>query len=83
MTSVIQSSPSGMNFDEDCHPRDKIGFILLSMEQTVEDDVFTLTPEGIGEVLGYPDFDIRAKFYKHSTSLVDFEILCTQSRSNK
>jgi len=48
MTGKSQASPAGMRFDAGRHPRGKIGFILLAMEQTVEDDVFTLTPEGVG-----------------------------------
>jgi len=48
MTGEIQSDPAAIRFDKGRHPRGKIGFILLAMEQTVEDDVFTLTPEGVG-----------------------------------
>jgi len=29
----------------------------------------------IGEAAGYPDFDIRARLYKNSTSLAGFEVL--------
>jgi maleate isomerase len=41
-------SDSGIELDEGRHPRGKIGFVVLSMEQTVEDDVFQMTPAGIG-----------------------------------
>ena len=37
-----------IRFDDGRHFRGKIGFVLLAMEQTVEDDVFTLLPEGVG-----------------------------------
>ncbi len=48
MTANTQSRSAELRFDAGRHPRGKIGFILLAMEQTVEDDVFTLTPEGVG-----------------------------------
>lgn len=35
-------------FDDGRHVRAKIGFILLATEQTIEDDMFTLRPEGVG-----------------------------------
>lgn len=35
-------------FDTGRHPRAKIGFVLLATEQTIEDDMFTLRPEGVG-----------------------------------
>lgn len=35
-------------FDVGRHPRAKIGYVLLATEQTIEDDVFTLRPDGVG-----------------------------------
>lgn len=35
-------------FDAGRHARAKIGFVLLATEQTIEDDVFTLCPQGVG-----------------------------------
>lgn len=35
-------------FDKGRHWRARIGYVLLAMEQTIEDDVYTLTPEGVG-----------------------------------
>ncbi|MEI4196176.1 maleate cis-trans isomerase family protein [Roseovarius sp. E0-M6] len=35
-------------FDSGRHARAKIGFVVLATEQTVEDDMFTLRPEGVG-----------------------------------
>ena len=35
-------------FDEGRHGRAKIGFVLLATEQTIEDDMFTLCPPGVG-----------------------------------
>lgn len=35
-------------FDGGRHSRAKIGFVLLATEQTIEDDMFTLCPEGVG-----------------------------------
>ncbi len=35
-------------FDKGRHHRAKLGFVLLSTEQTVQDDALTLCPEGVG-----------------------------------
>lgn len=35
-------------FDNGRHSRAKIGFVLLATEQTIEDDMFHLHPEGVG-----------------------------------
>lgn len=35
-------------FDDGRHVRGKIGFVLLATEQTIEDDMFSLRPEGVG-----------------------------------
>jgi len=35
-------------FDDGRHPRAKIGYVLLATEQTIQDDVFTLRPKGVG-----------------------------------
>lgn len=35
-------------FDDGRHPRAKIGYVMLATEQTVEDDVYRLCPEGVG-----------------------------------
>ncbi len=35
-------------FDKGRHHRAKIGFVLLATEQTIEDDVFRLCPDGVG-----------------------------------
>ncbi|NOX72385.1 MAG: arylmalonate decarboxylase [Alphaproteobacteria bacterium] len=35
-------------FDAGRHARAKIGFVLLATEQTIEDDIFTLRPPGVG-----------------------------------
>jgi maleate isomerase len=35
-------------FDTGRHSRAKIGFVLLATEQTIEDDMFTLRPPGVG-----------------------------------
>ena len=39
---------NGIRFDEGRHARAKLGFVLLATEQTIEDDVFTLRPDGVG-----------------------------------
>jgi maleate isomerase len=38
----------GIRFDAGRHPRAKIGYVLLATEQTVQDDVMRLRPEGVG-----------------------------------
>lgn len=35
-------------FDEGRHARAKLGFVLLATEQTIEDDMVTLRPDGVG-----------------------------------
>lgn len=37
-----------IHFDQGRHWRAKIGFVLLAMEQTIEEDVFRLAPDGVG-----------------------------------
>lgn len=37
-----------VEFDSGRHHRAKIGFVLLATEQTIEDDMYTLLPKGIG-----------------------------------
>jgi maleate isomerase len=44
----VHSAPRQVRYDKGRHWRAKIGFVVLAMEQTVEDDVFRLTPEGVG-----------------------------------
>lgn len=39
---------SAIEFDAGRHHRAKIGFVLLATEQTIEDDMFNLLPEGVG-----------------------------------
>ncbi|MDX1434335.1 MAG: arylmalonate decarboxylase [Gammaproteobacteria bacterium] len=42
------TSRTGIRFDAGRHPRAKIGYVLLATEQTVQDDVMRLRPEGVG-----------------------------------
>lgn len=35
-------------FDNGQHDRAKLGFVLLAMEQTIEDDLFRMAPDGVG-----------------------------------
>lgn len=44
----VKSDIRKIVFDQGRHPRAKIGFVLLATEQTVQDDVLTLCPEGVG-----------------------------------
>jgi maleate isomerase len=45
---TVNSKKFATRFDAGRHYRAKIGFVVLAMEQTVEDDVFRLAPEGVG-----------------------------------
>ncbi len=47
-TTTVKSRQYDVRFDKGRHHRAKLGFVVLAMEQTVEDDVFKLTPEGVG-----------------------------------
>ncbi len=46
--STIKSSTLDPRFDQGRHWRAKIGFVVLAMEQTIEEDVFRLAPDGVG-----------------------------------
>lgn len=45
---AVRSAPVEARLDKGRHWRAKLGFVVLAMEQTVEDDVFALTPPGVG-----------------------------------
>ncbi len=45
---TVRSRSFEVRFDKGRHHRAKLGFVVLAMEQTVEDDVFKLTPKGVG-----------------------------------
>ena len=45
---AVLSAPRTVRYDKGRHLRAKIGFVLLAMEQTVEDDVFKIAPPGVG-----------------------------------
>lgn len=47
-TKPVQSATHNIRFDQGRHHRAKIGFILLATEQTIQDDVMALRPEGVG-----------------------------------
>ncbi|MFT5657783.1 MAG: maleate isomerase [Gammaproteobacteria bacterium] len=44
----ILKAPENISFDSGAHSRAKIGYVLLATEQTVQDDVMRLRPEGVG-----------------------------------
>lgn len=49
VTADVEPSFSRLvRFDGGRHPRAKIGYVLLATEQTIQDDVYRLRPEGIG-----------------------------------
>ena len=45
---AVKSSPVEPRLDRGRHWRAKLGFVVLAMEQTVEDDVCAMTPPGVG-----------------------------------
>ncbi|MCI5073463.1 arylmalonate decarboxylase [Oricola sp.] len=45
---TVSSTPRAIRFDAGRHPRAKIGYVLLATEQTIQDDVFALRPDGVG-----------------------------------
>ncbi|HEY5646207.1 MAG TPA: hypothetical protein VIS76_09710, partial [Pseudomonadales bacterium] len=45
---AVRSRPVEITYDRGRHWRAKLGFVVLAMEQTVEDDAFILTPDGVG-----------------------------------
>lgn len=49
-TLIASKKPSipPLRLDEGRHHRAKIGYLLLATEQTIEDDVYTLRPDGVG-----------------------------------
>lgn len=47
LTSV-QSASYEIDFDDGRHHRAKIGYVLLATEQTIQDDVMALRPDGVG-----------------------------------
>ena len=44
---TVRSRPVAPVFDQGRHPRGKLGFVLLATEQTVQDDMIRLCPEGV------------------------------------
>ena len=47
-TKPVQSATYATQFDQGRHYRAKIGFVLLATEQTIQDDVMALRPDGVG-----------------------------------
>lgn len=50
MSEAIAEAPAleAVKFDEGAHPRGKVGFVLLATEQTIQDDMMRLRPDGVG-----------------------------------
>ena len=46
--AALVSTPLPPRYDSGRHPRAKIGYVLLATEQTVQDDVIKLRPDGVG-----------------------------------
>jgi maleate isomerase len=68
-------SPIGpIRYDRGRHPRAKIGHVLLATEQTIEDDVMALRPNGVGIHFArapIPDSITRATLAAQVTALAD------------
>jgi len=68
----MQSNPFPIEFDLGRHSRAKIGFVLLATEQTIEDDMMRIMPEGVGVHFTrapIPDSITRASLTKLAESL--------------
>ena len=78
-----------VEFDQGRHPRAKIGYIVLAAEETVEDDVFALTPAGVGahfsRIVSHDDIklesiDAMKKTLEDSANLLlpeyDIDVIC-------
>jgi maleate isomerase len=48
IAAPVISRPQAVRFDQGRHPRAKLGFVLLATEQTVQEDMATLVPAGVG-----------------------------------
>lgn len=48
LSKTIKSDSVEVVYDQGNHWRARIGYVLLAMEQTIEDDVYRLTPPGVG-----------------------------------
>ena len=48
VTKEVVSQSYDTGFDQGRHWRAKIGYVLLATEQTIQDDVMQLRPEGVG-----------------------------------
>ncbi len=46
--AAVRSQVYSVEFDAGRHHRAKIGYVLLATEQTIQDDVMTLRPDGVG-----------------------------------
>jgi maleate isomerase len=46
--ATVERPRPGIRFDQGRHHRAKIGYVLLATEQTIEDDMMRLRPEGVG-----------------------------------
>lgn len=47
-SNIYQTPLRQVQFDQGRHWRAKLGFVILAMEQTIEEDVFRLAPPGVG-----------------------------------
>ncbi len=78
-----------LQFDQGRHWRAKLGFIVLSNEETVEDDVFRLAPPGVGvhisrvqsaDEMSADTITLMKDNLRHSTSLllpgIPLDVIC-------
>ncbi len=78
-----------IEFDQGRHWRAKIGYIVLAAEETVEDDVFALTPKGVGahfsrivshDEIKLDSIDAMQKSLEDSANLLlpeyDIDVIC-------
>lgn len=48
LSTAIQSKPRDVRYDQGTHWRAKLGFIVLATDLVMEENIFRLTPEGVG-----------------------------------
>ena len=46
--NTTAANQADIRFDQGRHHRAKIGYVLLATEQTIQDHVYRLTPDGVG-----------------------------------
>ncbi len=73
-STKIWPTPDTIDFDHGRHHRAKIGYVLLATEQTIQDDVMKLRPDGVGihfSRAAIPDYICNATLAAQADLLAD------------